>query len=1000
LNGVLVQFQAEGDFNTKPFGLHICRSPEFSIVLSGPAIVRDEMDVTGTSWQIFRGAQGAKDKLELLLELRTRFARVHFENPEDDEDPVLIEENPFAARLIDKCPKRVELVPEGGDDSIAEEATAEVPGRVWRTRLELDSRTWPENEVQKLVFRLSGSFDVRRMEHSFRCVPTGHLEFSRPNVEIKVNDLQYGEVLKTRNNAGGILENLIVTNTGVAAVLSRSPQVKWEDGPVEGLDIRVQWEQASFDGYFDSGGQAEIDLVIDASRASEECFRNRANPTIRACIVLESEDPKRQWELPVVIHRLVPRPLYKGRLAIDFGSTNTYAAIWNTADDAGDEEQVIPVLNKQTPEQFPTVMYFENVSDPRDPQYNIGPEAVQQGKAWPTAVVSMLKRWIGVPQRNGAFPAQRHVWDKDCHNATYGVPELVRRFLYDLIRRCDDRLREKIAQIGVSFPTNFDRNRLSALRTILDDLSKQFHEEDPERQFTCEEPGIDEASAVILGFMLDPRILKNDIRPRLNELERPLVIASIDVGGGTIDTALIRIRIDGPPEQIDFARFASEYLGFGGDSQFGGDNVTVAILEILYGRLLKLIAEAATPKRVEIESIRPGEGESRVGRSNFDALWQAAEQIKFYLCKQVAAASVRPLSAATHRAASGMNDLASDHTADGEAAESPPLVQDQKTDTDHLCEPHDNVNQDLLELRAKLGILLAELKGQISDTDGASREQLLIEEAPLQSRLDQALADDELLCLLDETYDHVVQNDLLGRKGYTIRSRLERCILELASFAEQNAAEVDFIVLAGAGARLPLVSELLGAHEKLKTAQVRFELERAKSKVACGLVRYYDLRARQPERVEDLRSSLDYTPCAIGIVAPGTRKFVELVPRCSPLFDPGQCYPFPKGLVLQHVWYSKARRRIELYCCFPVDRPQFLGTFDLCTAGQSNPNTPLVESKLPDQLPARNCPAVRFRRMPEDLGRKPCLEDIELMVSMDGKDYGYWRLVASKPESQ
>jgi hypothetical protein len=38
--------------------------------------------------------------------------------------------------------------------------------------------------------------------------------------------------------------------------------------------------------------------------------------------------------------------------------------------------------------------------------------------------------------------------------------------------------------------------------------------------------------------------------------------------------------------------------------------------------------------------------------------------------------------------------------------------------------------------------------------------------------------------------------------------------------------------------------------------------------------------------------------------------------------------------------------------------------------------------------------------MPEDLGRKPCLEDIELMVSMDGKDYGYWRLVASKPESQ
>jgi hypothetical protein len=919
--GVRVKLYAKGGFEEKQFELRVCRPPNFTIRFSGNGIL-DSDAIDGNEWDVWK-----RDKLHLELSIEATTAPVYLDQPvetlELDGTVSLKLENPL---------KRGEELH---------------PGKPVKLHFTVDSSDWETDDEKEVSVRLPiGCLTPQQERHILRMVALGNLRFSA-DYWLKLPPMHYGDLLRS-NDPNVSLAPLTVLNDGEAPIYVFPPSLEADPIPAEKKSwIEVSWANRGSREVEDGprllqvSEREELQVTIDLRKLPEGSLP--PNQELRATI--ELRDDLRKWTLPVLLPSVSPRPPCDRRLAIDFGSTNTYAAIRSASGTVG-QQQVVPVLTKGDPEKFESVIFLRVVSDRERPDYVVGPEAARLGQALPTAMVSGLKRWIGVRDEHGRLP-ELYVLDQKSKDAKFDVPTLVRFMLRDIIRQCDDTLKEKVEKIGISFPANLGVARIRALTKIVDALAEEFARESPPRSFDYAEPKLDEANAVALGFALDPIVQETLILPRMTADNRSVVVGSFDFGGGTIDTALIRIYFDYKNRRIHFSTYRSEYLGIGGDENFGGENVTLAVFELLQERLDAILQEAADGTGAgpgKIVLARPGEQANVAARINFDALWSAAEQVKIHLCK--------------------------------------PAVEDSDA---HWLAEH-------------LNLKLNRVQGQFSRTASQARECELFQDANVRPHLERALQVERLLVSLDEVYQHRIRNDLRGHSGYTVIDRVRKCVEELVSFAVAHKSPVDFVVLAGAACRLPLVEALMA--EKLPETQVVFDPHHAKSKVAFGLVRYLELEDAQPDRVEGLCLSANCTRQAIGVLAVGTHVFEAIVPACSRVDDPKHWYAC-HDLALQDVWHSKANRRLDLYR-LERNKAVLIGSFDLNQSAATNraaaespkaksssaesPNIEPqgMESALPADFTRENSWAIRF------CGSE---DHIQLKVEHDGRCYGYWSMI-------
>jgi hypothetical protein len=998
LRGVELQLTAVGGFKQKQFTLHVCRKPEVAVRFSGRDILEDDTEVN--SWEI-----GNRAELRVTIEIEATTAPVYIEKP-------------------------VELIM--GNRKIAELRPSQwlKPGDVpYQDSFTLDCTQWEEDDQREIIVKLPfHSCGLLESAHTFTMVPSGYPEFSQPNIDLDY--VMYGDWIESGAPLSRV-PSLIVRNKGAAQIYLQSPEITVSRGHpfsrIGELRIAVQWKNEGI-------GQAklllreqaaEIALTIDLRDVPEGSL---GDEEIRGDLTLREVDRDREWRLPLVIRRIIRRPVCDRRVAIDFGSTNTYVAVRNQNIRAPSDQQVVPVFDDHDPERFPSAIYFQDVSDPQHPKYLIGPEAIREGRAMPQALLSGLKRWVGVGGRHGGGPSpQWSVWDRNGKDAVYDTPTVIRFFLRGLIQRCEDRLREKVHRIGVAFPTDFTQRRVRAYEEILDNLAEELKNEDPPRILEyraaaslaagTEATGplapaalcaLDEATAVMLSFVLDSRILREHILQRL--AGRPyLVIGSVDVGGGTVDTALIRVRFHNFRRGIDLVRFSSEYLGFGGDRQFGGDNVTVACFERLLRQLEEILQAAAADgcPAWTIPWARPGdEHGDQESRQNFDALWDVAEHLKFFLCKRATTGNEkRDLLARLNL-----------HLANvwverpgGAPGEKQPLQLDERA--------WESVEKFLADVQAALDAIDAPPE----DESARVGDEASIVQQGCRS---------ELFCTLADLYDHRIIRDLQDNGGYTARERLERCVNELIDFAEirtpaagneqgdepdckvKHKERIDFVVLAGAGARLPLVEELLvdrlarafvqegwefpdaeppetagpseaGLREQIRRRVILKDDKHAKSKVAWGLVRYLTLQENSPSKVRGLRMSTQYSQAAIGRWSDVMNELMVVVPRCSPIDDPKHGYPL----------HGVTRNDFEI----PILRLHYLDHDRLCLLGHfdlSQPPLPVnsretsdeqaAASSVPQELPDDHCLVIRFHGN---------IDRVELCVEVGDQCYGSWWMI-------
>ncbi|CAN5657422.1 hypothetical protein BH23PLA1_BH23PLA1_13910 [soil metagenome] len=776
------------------------------------------------------------------------------------------------------------------------------PDRPALLRLSFDISNWQHDERHELGVQLLPVVPRLAQESlTFFRQAIGDLQFE-PGAELKLESaLYYGERIESSaHQSSDLLPSLYVHNRGEDHLPFSQPELVRRSGPAEIEWIHLEVEGGDSEIELEQEEARSLRLVIDLSGLSPSNHAE-GQPLDAEFRFQHNEYDVHYWTMRVVVPEVRTRPVLEVPLAVDFGNTNTFAAVVDHSADG----LIRSVLGDPDPETFPSALCLTDMSDPENPAFEIGVEALKRGEVQEGFLVRGMKRELA--RRRGPGETTRHVFTWKQSTVSYSHQDLIRMYLERVLLDCEQKLRHSVTHMSLSYPANFGPQARAQLDEVLDALRERWQTRYPGQEIRFHKLNADAATAVALGFVLDHERFQEAIRPMLEEGVNPFLVASFDFGGGSVDCSLTRFEFVGNPRD-GVLTYRSRPLGIGGDEYFGGDNVTAAVYECLLDRLSQLL------KPFDIRLPRADLGRSRfqtgVGLDweNTQRLWEAAEDLKRFVCRTGSSEADRP------------------------------------------------------GLDVTLEKLVNRLVGR-KKAKGSVRNQPLMSDPQVLSALQEAIQTGALIPTEDQIYDHEILRDLNGNSRYTVREQLERCVEKLRSFVEQAVVEdpsgrpleptrsgkvrrsgsaapaPHFIVLAGASCRVPLARRLL--KDAFPSAQLIEDISNAKSKVAFGLVRYLD-HLRFSDRARGIGLARDFSHAEI-VWSAAIDHHRTWIPSCTPL---GESPWFPlRSIRLADCWNSNKDRIIRVHRnTAPV--LELLGAFDLKRPAESAESG--VEPELPD----------------------------------------------------
>lgn len=648
--GKTYSLRLEGEFPTTTISLRVCNAPILSWIVEGRGIGRPREDDT-KSWLVLRN-QG----LEVKLTLTTRNAPVKLA-AEVLETKVAIK--------FDEAPltSRRELVLVNGLGS-GYEISAHAHGS-WTIRIDFKKFT-RENQLAHLKLEppLVG-WRGRIPDVTFRYAPSW-VRLDPPEGlvipvmywgEIRSNDRDNHEDNPDDPQLPPVVGELKLTNEGETPIKLKQPVVVYEKAALGSSWLKVDWSSTAKtgdDNSFELQPDTSVAIFarIDLTGFDPETQRTKMEPGPRATVRVSAADKSDEFDTFIRVDLVLPRYPCDYPLAIDFGNSFSYAAILNVNLISRLQEIVLAVHGYCADEFFPTALGIRrfNSSQPLKSDFVIGRAAFRlstTGDGAPLLPITDLKRWIGQDLGDG----MRSISDDGPDPQDVRLSTLVQMFLYGIIRRAEAVLRGYyIAKIVVSYPAKLAPVARRRFEDIVQDLCQQISKD----RETIGQPitygtyhksretyGIDEANAVATGFVLERALAVSPFTTE-EELKPSFVVAAFDLGGGSLDTALLRFKCCNPESQLK--TFESEYLGIGGQADFGGDNVTVAVFELLLRRLAELVGadDSAIQLLKNIPTAFQYNWKAGLIRWSYDILWLAAEQLKQWLC-DVDAGDDKPL---------------------------------------------------------------------------------------------------------------------------------------------------------------------------------------------------------------------------------------------------------------------------------------------------------------------------------------------------------------------
>lgn len=823
-----------GDFGDTGFSLRIGKRPGVDVELIGKGIEAVvESDKTGSNERALkkRFRITSSGKLELTLRISALSAPILITKPLDafewrsidDADAIL---GSISFDMAKTLAAETVISPEKPFETTVTLDTTHfsVPGQKAESNQNLFFLGWPRFRISLQLERIDkGGLDINPLTIDEMFL--GELRSNEPNRRlINPEDPQ-------ARHYKPVIGKMYVRNLGNSAVTLDKPTLRkshafdwisvwWSD------DLDTGSIKPRTDGklVLEPDERGEIGVQIDLEHVTQHDLDMLE--TLVADVVVRNRGEEEWSEAKVIVSHVQARTQAPSPLTIDFGNTSSYAAMWNPKDQTTRfTDPIIPVHNLRSPESFPTALFFHEAGpDPYSAKYDIGNVAVFEGEKQAKsgkygALVVDLKRWIGNPTY------AKNVIDKDGNQPVrYKICDLIVLYLRRIVKNAESILRRyTITEICVSHPAKFTLQRRRVFHEIIDHLCDVVNRNRPlEFKLRRIEQDIDEANAVAVGSVFDRHT--EDILIEMITPEQPdFVVASFDMGGGSLDTALIRFNVR--EGEIELANYTTEYLGIGGHPAFGGDNVTLAVMELLKKRIGDALDDARLPGDQCLKCVPSPTDKDIVDaqrRHNYSVLWEVSEAIKVFQCRH--------------------------------AAQAP-------TDAESL------------EFATKIQIRL--VHDLLLDPSSAGTLQ---RDAAVQAAMKAMIDQDRFLIGLAEIYDHEIEHDLThGAENYTIRQRVEHSVGELKQFAAKHQVKIDFVVFGGAGSRLPLVEQLINA--EIPNAHLIQDRTRTKFRVAEGLARFLNALSS----AHSFARSSDYTISEFGYVEPGRGRFIPIVPNCVPV---------------------------------------------------------------------------------------------------------------------
>ena len=806
-----------------------------------------------------------------------------------------------------------------------------IPGNPWSTSgtLYATALTMPGQKVKlDLSFDvLVASIDQSQLSVTLERVEKGGADFNPDPLSIAM--MYLGEcrsnALCTRSESPEdsrqrtfqpVIQRLSICNVGreriildAVSVLPGLPfewlYVDWATDVSEGT---VLPEQGRLE--LEPHARGEIYVRVDLRKVRPDQLL--VSRSLSAVIQVRQVGKEEPFKVPLTIREVRERSRCPGTLCIDFGNTSSFASVKlhkDFPDHWSPEAGIADVHDLRLPESFPTALFFKDADENVfESDCEIGNLALEQAEKFANsngsaALVTDLKRWIGSPT------ARKSVCDPRDHAHDYLVSDLIILFLKCVIERAELILRRyAIQEICVSHPSKFDAGRRRMFHGIIDRLCELVTRQRPSRSLKRVTADVDEANCVAVGTVFEPEFRTVVLRELLQQKRRSLVIGCFDLGGGSLDIAVMRFGLGG---SYMAPRYTSEYLGIGGHSGFGGDNVTLAFMECILDRIRATLEQnklkAADCLKCVPSPVQKDSCSQTFMRRNYQLLWEVAERVKIYQCRMEA----RPAS---------------------------PLI-----DQDEL----ESLNSFVQTRLVNDLILIPRIEGKIQA------------DPTISGILREFVKAAKFLVPLSEVYQREVQHDLSQQARtsvrYSVQRRIEDAMTELQELADGHAEQIDIIILAGAGSRLPLVTEMV--RHRLPNARIIHDHARTKFRVAHGLVRFLEAGVGG----HSFACSSHYSTFAYEVGCPdGASILLRAIPNCAPLRRPDKWYRIrvpgkwtltgqETDATISEIIARDGSRRIHVFRIEEDRERTPYGWFDLtfppyCEAGF--PEIPLTEQEL------------------------------------------------------
>ena len=261
-------------------------------------------------------------------------------------------------------------------------------------------------------------------------------------------------------------------------------------------------------------------------------------------------------------------------LCIDFGTSNTSAGSYGIINPENNDIELVPFTDVTTPEMkvvklYPTMVYVEDCQDRDNIRYLFGYEAKKKvkdkGYDMEESVFFEIKRWMG------SLDDMEEIRDEKGNSVMVKRREIVKAYILHIIDLSQQYFKMKFKKLHLSAPVRLKGKFYNEMNSMLA----------PEYVVLTPDRSVDEGIAIIynsISKLVDQKIIQE------NETTSIMIL---DCGGGTTDLASCEVSAKdlttGKKLEIT-TKFVN------GNSNFGGNNITFRIMQLLKIKLAEKYA--------------------------------------------------------------------------------------------------------------------------------------------------------------------------------------------------------------------------------------------------------------------------------------------------------------------------------------------------------------------------------------------------------------------------